>query len=415
MNDLIRELASSTKCSMALFPCNGGEWASPINPDGTGPQPTVEPYEFGTDGTAVWADLGVKTAVGMDDWEFGGEFYVTELVANKLLFYRSKEPRFGLYVLSTTRIQLVNYSVTGGAERICYLDPTPLNQWVKWKIQRVNGWIRCEVDDVEILARDYTGKYISMDSTTSLQTNAVCQLRNCYFKNLTKERLLWRYPTPLEQFNLVQMSNVNMDHGSFVPVSLDNVPTYVQTPIDYQGTSRNFSVVCKFRITPRDLQSNDNHIYGQGYHHNGQSVVGLLMYIVQTATPTRAFFLFNCGCQDSVGKFIGDANVKTDEYTIENFYAKYANRDLISVGVVNWETRKVSFWLDGELIRETSLSANAAAIRDYRGLATIASRPFSLFKNNYRAGGGLNPGMCSIDYLLTFDYAMSAEEIKRLT
>lgn len=118
--------------------------------DTSNPWPSPVPRNFAEE-PATWYDLGLASStIGMDDWEIGGELYANSLTAGKSIIYRSSNPRFGLYVTSSSQIIFVNYSATGSNERIYYYDNPPTGEWLSFKMQRAGGWLRWLINDIDV-------------------------------------------------------------------------------------------------------------------------------------------------------------------------------------------------------------------------------------------------------------------------
>lgn len=181
--------------------------------DTSNPWPSPVPRNFAEE-PATWYDLGLASStIGMDDWEIGGELYANSLTAGKSIIYRSSNPCFGLYVTSSSQIIFVNYSATGGNERIYYYDNPPTGEWLSFKMQRAGGWLRWLINDIDVNSVEKTGLYVEMNNTSPFFVNEDCNLRNCYFKNLTTGRTVWSYPSDAERVRLITKTNVRTDRG----------------------------------------------------------------------------------------------------------------------------------------------------------------------------------------------------------
>lgn len=202
--------------------------------DTSNPWPSPVPRNFAEE-PATWYDLGLASStIGMDDWELSGELFIGSLTAGKALIYRSVEPRFGLYVNSSSQISFINYSTTGSNERIYYYNNPLIGEWFRFKMQRVGGWLRWFINDIEVKSLDKTGLYIQMDNAFPLYINENCNLRNFYFKNLTTGRTVWRYPSEAERVRLITKMNVRTDRGGFETADVA-VISRVATQLDLRG------------------------------------------------------------------------------------------------------------------------------------------------------------------------------------
>ncbi len=209
------------------------------------PWPSPVPRNFAEE-PATWYDLGLASStIGMDDWEIGGELYANSLTAGKSIIYRSSNPRFGLYVTSSSQIIFVNYSATGGNERIYYYDNPPTGEWLSFKMQRAGGWLRWLINDIDVNSVEKTGLYVEMNNTSPFFVNEDCNLRNCYFKNLTTGRTVWSYPSEAERVRLITKTNVRTDRGYFEQVDT-TVNSYVNTALDLRGRVSSYTVFIDF-------------------------------------------------------------------------------------------------------------------------------------------------------------------------
>lgn len=376
--------------------------------DTSNPWPSPVPRNFAEE-PATWYDLGLASStIGMDDWEIGGELYVNSLTAGKSIIYRSSNPRFGLYVTSSSQIIFVNYSATGSNERIYYYDNPPTGEWLSFKMQRAGGWLRWLINDIDVNSVEKTGLYVEMNNTSPFFVNEDCNLRNCYFKNLTTGRTVWSYPSEAESVRLITKTNIRTDHGSFETADV-SVISRVATQLDLRGAyaEKTFIADCWFPATSNNGTLNYFPVItqGDGLSGSGSSlVVNLSVQADYRASAVSRRLQLTWA--DASGSIHTTNVVVTDAF--------FGKRHQI-VGVIRPGASSTQYanelYIDGELVGRGSGSVssfvfgNATAASIAQGSLHVIGRDYTGFLSQssllYRA--------------LIFDRALSPAEIAALT
>lgn len=376
--------------------------------DTSNPWPSPVPRNFAEE-PATWYDLGLASStIGMDDWEIGGELYANSLTAGKSIIYRSSNPRFGLYVTSSSQIIFVNYSATGGNERIYYYDNPPTGEWLSFKMQRAGGWLRWLINDIDVNSVEKTGLYVEMNNTSPFFVNEDCNLRNCYFKNLTTGRTVWSYPSEAERVRLITKTNVRTDHGSFETADV-SVISRVATQLDLRGAyaEKTFIADCWFPATSNNGTLNYFPVITQGDGLSGSGSSLVVNFSVQADYRASAVSRrLQLTWADASGSIHTTNGVVTDAF--------FGKRHQI-VGVIRPGASSTQYanelYIDGELVGRGSGSVssfvfgNAAAASIAPGSLHVIGRDYTGFLSQssllYRA--------------LIFDRALSVAEIAALT
>ena len=376
--------------------------------DTSNPWPSPVPRNFAEE-PMTWYDLGLASStIGMDDWEIGGELYVNSLTKGKSIIYRSPNPRFGLYVTSSSQIIFVNYSATGGNERIYYYDNPPTGEWLSFKMQRAGGWLRWFINDIDVNSVEKTGLYVEMNNTSPFFVNEDCNLRNCYFKNLTTGRTVWSYPSEAERVRLITKTNVRTDHGSFETADV-SVISRVATQLDLRGAyaEKTFIADCWFPATSNNGTLNYFPVITQGDGLSGSGSSLVVNFSVQADYRASAVSRrLQLTWADASGSIHTTNGVVTDAF--------FGKRHQI-VGVIRPGASSTQYanelYIDGELVGRGSGSVssfvfgNAAAASIAPGSLHVIGRDYTGFLSQssllYRA--------------LIFDRALSAAEIAALT
>lgn len=385
-------------------------WSAPHGDlyDTSNPWPSPVPRNFAEE-PATWYDLGLASStIGMDDWEIGGELYANSLTAGKSIIYRSSNPRFGLYVTSSSQIIFVNYSATGGNERIYYYDNPPTGEWLSFKMQRAGGWLRWLINDIDVNSVEKTGLYVEMNNTSPFFVNEDCNLRNCYFKNLTTGRTVWSYPSEAERVRLITKTNVRTDHGSFETADV-SVISRVATQLDLRGAyaEKTFIADCWFPATSNNGTLNYFPVITQGDGLSGSGSSLVVNFSVQADYRASAVSRrLQLTWADASGSIHTTNGVVTDAF--------FGKRHQI-VGVIRPGASSTQYanelYIDGELVGRGSGSVssfvfgNAAAASIAPGSLHVIGRDYTGFLSQssllYRA--------------LIFDRALSVAEIAALT
>lgn len=376
--------------------------------DTSNPWPSPVPRNFAEE-PATWYDLGLASStIGMDDWEIGGELYANSLTAGKSIIYRSSNPRFGLYVTSSSQIIFVNYSATGGNERIYYYDNPPTGEWLSFKMQRAGGWLRWLINDIDVNSVEKTGLYVEMNNTSPFFVNEDCNLRNCYFKNLTTGRTVWSYPSEAERVRLITKMNVRTDRGGFETADVA-VISRVATQLDLRGVyaEKTFIADCWFPATTDNGTLNYFPVITQGDGLSGSGSSLVVNFSVQADYRASAVSRrLQLTWADASGSIHTTNGVVTDAF--------FGKRHQI-VGVIRPGASSTQYanelYIDGELVGRGSGSVssfvfgNAAAASIAPGSLHVIGRDYTGFLSQssllYRA--------------LIFDRALSAAEIAALT
>lgn len=376
--------------------------------DTSNPWPSSVPRNFAEE-PATWYDLGLASStIGMDDWEIGGELYANSLTAGKSIIYRSSNPRFGLYVTSSSQIIFVNYSATGGNERIYYYDNPPTGEWLSFKMQRAGGWLRWLINDIDVNSVEKTGLYVEMNNTSPFFVNEDCNLRNCYFKNLTTGRTVWSYPSEAERVRLITKTNVRTDHGSFETADV-SVISRVATQLDLRGAyaEKTFIADCWFPATSNNGTLNYFPVITQGDGLSGSGSSLVVNFSVQADYRASAVSRrLQLTWADASGSIHTTNGVVTDAF--------FGKRHQI-VGVIRPGASSTQYanelYIDGELVGRGSGSVssfvfgNASAASIAPGSLHVIGRDYTGFLSQssllYRA--------------LIFDRALSVAEIAALT
>lgn len=376
--------------------------------DTSNPWPSPVPRNFAEE-PATWYDLGLASStIGMDDWEIGGELYANSLTAGKSIIYRSSNPRFGLYVTSSSQIIFVNYSATGSSERIYYYDNPPTGEWLSFKMQRAGGWLRWLINDIDVNSVEKTGLYVEMNNTSPFFVNEDCNLRNCYFKNLTTGRTVWSYPSEAERVRLITKTNVRTDHGSFETADV-SVISRVATQLDLRGAyaEKTFIADCWFPATSNNGALNYFPVITQGDGLSGSGSSLVVNFSVQADyRASVASKRLQLTWADASGSIHTTNVVVTDAF--------FGKRHQI-VGVIRPGASSTQYanelYIDGELVGRGSGSVssfvfgNATAASIAQGSLHVIGRDYTGFLSQssllYRA--------------LIFDRALSAAEIAALT
>lgn len=376
--------------------------------DTSNPWPSPVPRNFAEE-PATWYDLGLASStIGMDDWEIGGELYANSLTAGKSIIYRSSNPRFGLYVTSSSQIIFVNYSATGGNERIYYYDNPPTGEWLSFKMQRAGGWLRWLINDIDVNSVEKTGLYVEMNNTSPFFVNEDCNLRNCYFKNLTTGRTVWSYPSEAERVRLITKTNVRTDHGSFETADV-SVISRVATQLDLRGAyaEKTFIADCWFPATSNNGTLNYFPVITQGDGLSGSGSSLVVNFSVQADYRASAVSKrLQLTWADASGSIHTTNGVVTDAF--------FGKRHRI-VGVIRPDASSAQYtnelYIDGELVGRDSGSVSSFVF----GNATAASiAPGSLHVIGRDYTGFLSQS--SLLYrALIFDRALSVAEIAALT
>ena len=344
----------------------------------------------------------------MDDWEIGGELYANSLTAGKSIIYRSSNPRFGLYVTSSSQIIFVNYSATGSNERIYYYDNPPTGEWLSFKMQRAGGWLRWLINDIDVNSVEKTGLYVEMNNTSPFFVNEDCNLRNCYFKNLTTGRTVWSYPSEAERVRLITKTNVRTDHGSFETADV-SVISRVATQLDLRGAyaEKTFIADCWFPATSNNGALNYFPVITQGDGLSGSGSSLVVNFSVQADyRASVASKRLQLTWADASGSIHTTNVVVTDAF--------FGKRHQI-VGVIRPGASSTQYanelYIDGELVGRGSGSVssfvfgNATAASIAQGSLHVIGRDYTGFLSQssllYRA--------------LIFDRALSPAEIAALT
>jgi hypothetical protein len=309
------------------------------------PIPSSVPRNFAEE-PAILYDLGLASStIGMDDWEIGGELYANSLTAGKSIMYRSSNPRFGLYVTSSSQIIFVNYSATGSNERIYYYDNPPTGEWLSFKMQRAGGWLRWLINDIDVNSVEKTGLYVEMNNTSPFFVNEDCNLRNCYFKNLTTGRTVWSYPSEAERVRLITKTNVRTDRGVFEAVDVSKL-YYVDTQLDLRGYAGDVTMVAHINIEAESAPSSAKqyHILSQGGPNTQYTQTVYSMYITRYPDNTLGFkFLISNG---------------TRWLEVEKSYSELTLDQIHTVGVVLIkETREQRWFVNGSYIGSVTVPA----------------------------------------------------------
>lgn len=376
--------------------------------DMSNPWPSSVPRNFAEE-PETWYDLGLASStIGMDDWEIGGELYANSLTAGKSIIYRSSNPRFGLYVTSSSQIIFVNYSATGGNERIYYYDNPPTGEWLSFKMQRAGGWLRWLINDIDVNSVEKTGLYVEMNNTSPFFVNEDCNLRNCYFKNLTTGRTVWSYPSEAERVRLITKTNVRTDHGSFETADV-SVISRVATQLDLRGAyaEKTFIADCWFPATSNNGTLNYFPVITQGDGLSGSGSSLVVNFSVQADYRASAVSRrLQLTWADASGSIHTTNGVVTDAF--------FGKRHQI-VGVIRPGASSTQYanelYIDGELVGRGSGSVssfvfgNASAASIAPGSLHVIGRDYTGFLSQssllYRA--------------LIFDRALSVAEIAALT
>lgn len=376
--------------------------------DTSNPWPSPVPRNFAEE-PATWYDLGLASStIGMDDWEIGGELYANSLTAGKSIIYRSSDPRFGLYVTSSSQIIFVNYSATGSSERIYYYDNPPTGEWLSFKMQRAGGWLRWLINDIDVNSVEKTGLYVEMNNTSPFFVNEDCNLRNCYFKNLTTGRTVWSYPSEAERVRLITKTNVRTDHGSFETADV-SVISRVATQLDLRGAyaEKTFIADCWFPATSNNGALNYFPVITQGDGLSGSGSSLVVNFSVQADyRASVASKRLQLTWADASGSIHTTNVVVTDAF--------FGKRHQI-VGVIRPGASSTQYanelYIDGELVGRGSGSVssfvfgNATAASIAQGSLHVIGRDYTGFLSQssllYRA--------------LIFDRALSPAEIAALT
>lgn len=376
--------------------------------DTSNPWPSPVPRNFAEE-PATWYDLGLASStIGMDDWEIGGELYANSLTAGKSIIYRSSNPRFGLYVTSSSQIIFVNYSATGGNERIYYYDNPPTGEWLSFKMQRAGGWLRWLINDIDVNSVEKTGLYVEMNNTSPFFVNEDCNLRNCYFKNLTTGRTVWRYPSEAERVRLITKTNVRTDRGGFETADA-SVMSRIATQLDLRGAyaEKTFIADCWFPATTNNGTLNYFPMItqGDGLSGSGSSlVVNLSVQADYRASAVSRRLQLTWA--DASGSVHTTNVVVTDAF--------FGKRHRI-VGVIRPGASSAQYinelYIDGEFVGSGSGSVSSFVFGK-AAAASIAPGNLHLIERDYT--GFLSQSSLLYGALI-FDRALSAAEIAALT
>lgn len=358
---------------------------------------------------ATWYDLGLASStIGMDDWEIGGELYANSLTAGKSIIYRSSDPRFGLYVTSSSQIIFVNYSATGSNERIYYYDNPPTGEWLSFKMQRAGGWLRWLINDIDVKSVEKTGLYVEMNNTSPFFVNEDCNLRNCYFKNLTTGRTVWSYPSEAERVRLITKTNVRTDRGAFEAADTSKV-SGITTTLDLRGTPVEHTLIVSGYFP---LPSNNGLLHyfplltqGAALDGTGDRVtVGLLVRVdyrnQQTTRDIQVVWADSSYTLHSVR-----ATVHSE------FFDK---RHLIAATLL--VDRKTSKWTTELYVDGVQLASNTGSLTRFvfgsAGSTTLGADSIQIQGRIYT---GFLSESNKIEYALVMGRVLSAAEIKALT
>lgn len=376
--------------------------------DTSNPWPSPVPRNFAEE-PATWYDLGLASStIGMDDWEIGGELYANSLTAGKSIIYRSSNPRFGLYVTSSSQIIFVNYSATGSNERIYYYDNPPTGEWLSFKMQRAGGWLRWLINDIDVNSVEKTGLYVEMNNTSPFFVNEDCNLRNCYFKNLTTGRTVWSYPSEAERVRLITKTNIRTDHGSFETADV-SVISRVATQLDLRGAyaEKTFIADCWFPATSNNGTLNYFPVItqGDGLSGSGSSlVVNLSVQADYRASAVSRRLQLTWA--DASGSVHTTNVVVTDAF--------FGKRHRI-VGVIRPGASSAQYinelYIDGEFVGSGSGSVSSFVFGK-AAAASIAPGNLHLIERDYT---GFLSQSSLLYRALIFDRALSPAEIAALT
>ena len=361
--------------SIALMNATTGEtvWQAAYSDlyDTSNPWPSPVPRNFAEE-PATWYDLGLASStIGMDDWEIGGELYANSLTAGKSIIYRSSNPRFGLYVTSSSQIIFVNYSATGGNERIYYYDNPPTGEWLSFKMQRAGGWLRWLINDIEVNSVEKTGLYVEMNNASPFFVNEDCNLRNCYFKNLTTGRTVWSYPSDAERVRLITKTNIVASDGAFKAGDSSSL-YYVNTQLDLRGYDGDLSVVAHIHVDsdPAPASATQYHILSQGGPTVSNTQTVYAMYVTLYPDASLGFkFLISDGAR---------------WYEIEKAYSALTLDKVRTIGVVlHKETREQRWFVNGDYIGSVTVPASWASFnKSANAVQTTRIGPY-VFNANY--------------------------------
>lgn len=377
--------------------------------DTSNPWPSPVPRNFAEE-PATWYDLGLASStIGMDDWEIGGELYANSLTAGKSIIYRSSNPRFGLYVTSSSQIIFVNYSATGGSERIYYYDNPPTGEWLSFKMQRAGGWLRWLINDIDVNSVEKTGLYVEMNNTSPFFVNENCNLRNCYFKNLTTGRTVWSYPSEAERVRLITKTNVRTDRGGGFETADASMMSRIATQLDLRGAyaEKTFIADCWFPATTNNGTLNYFPMItqGDGLSGSGSSlVVNLSVQADYRASAVGKRFQLTWA--DASGSVHTTNVVVTDAF--------FGKRHRI-VGVIRPGASSAQYinelYIDGEFVGSGSGSVSSFVFGK-AAAASIAPDNLHLIERDYT--GFLSQSSLLYGALI-FDRALSAAEIAALS
>ncbi len=401
MADIAAQMAQGPRCILAVYPDDRASWLSPLQAGVPGaPWPSLEPRNFVAE-TEKWYDLGIVSAVGMDDWEFAGEFQTSEITHGANIIYRSTDIRVGLYMFNTNIVRFYNSSASGlQTADLMYEYMPALNTWVKWRMQRVDGWLRWFINDVEVKSTNASGKYLSMDSVLPPTSTADCHLRNCCFKNLTTGKTLWSYPSFAERTRLLTLTNIRTDRGVFEGASTGSgVLRRVKSQLDLRGNTTSKTLVCKCYIPSH---ADDGKLYVSGLVTQGHHTSGAASYVFffsvwedyRIATRGKTLYLRFAGSSNAVrgvGGNVADINI--------------FDRWVTLAGVIDYASGKVAVYMDGVKVAQASVVMEPFG----QGAGNVLSDAVSILHdaNNYVSDH-------RIAWAHVYDYAMSEEEIRLL-
>lgn len=253
-----------------------------------------------------------------------------------------------------------------------------------------------------------TGLYVEMNNTSPFFVNEDCNLRNCYFKNLTTGRTVWSYPSEAERVRLITKTNVRTDHGSFETADV-SVISRVATQLDLRGAyaEKTFIADCWFPATSNNGALNYFPVITQGDGLSGSGSSLVVNFSVQADyRASVASKRLQLTWADASGSIHTTNVVVTDAF--------FGKRHQI-VGVIRPGASSTQYanelYIDGELVGRGSGSVssfvfgNATAASIAQGSLHVIGRDYTGFLSQssllYRA--------------LIFDRALSPAEIAALT
>lgn len=404
MNDKIFECAQRDNCILAITPDYGGSWLSPCKSGVAIPSST--PRNF-FDDPCTWYDFYIKSAkIGTNNYSMkiiaridDVNGYIWSISGAQTIFSIQRyTPNiiFGMQPGTANYSQNTINNVSSGIHEFLWVKNGSNASWFMDGNQINN--IPSVIGETQWLGRE-----IPRSNSGSI---LFAELRD-----ETINKVIWNYPSEAEKLNLISKSNIITDNGLFSPASLDiSAPTYVETKIDFQGYKGDFTLFFTGIMTKNDpISTGYNPIFGQGFWFNGQSVTTI---IANFGSNNMSRFAFNVGFTRENGTTTTDANANMTDIDTDTFFKMYGNRPISIAGVLNRTAKKVYLYIDGILIKTGDVVSDAYAIRDYREITTIASRPVSLMANNTR---NRNYSCFSFYNALAFNSALTDNEIKQLS